>query len=77
MNLEPDVPRWSPEVLAENDFSALAQRQAEREAQRESDGAESRAEWAALNQQEQEARLAEQDAALEAEVAEMELEMDL
>jgi hypothetical protein len=71
-----DAPRWSPEVEAHNDFPAIAQRVAERDAQREADGATSREAWAALTPAEQKAELARQDAEHEAEVAEYEAEAE-
>lgn len=75
--IEADASRWSPEVLAYNDFPAIAERVAEREARREAEGAASRAAWAALAPAEQEAELARQDAEAEAEAdlhAEREIE---
>src|SRR5580698_9263583 len=57
---EAHASRWSPEVLAYNDFPAIAQRVAEREARREAEGAASRAAYAAMTPQEVEAKLAEQ-----------------
>jgi hypothetical protein len=70
MTPEPETPRWSPEVLAANDFPAIAERVAEREARREAEGAASRAAWAALTPAEQEAELARCDAEYEVEFAE-------
>jgi hypothetical protein len=69
--IEADASRWSPEVLAYNDFPAIAQRVAEREAQREAEGGASRAAWAAPTPAEQEAGLARQDAEYGARSAEL------
>jgi hypothetical protein len=64
---EAGTSRWSPEVGAYNDSPAIAQRVTEREAKLEAKGAASREAWAALTPAEQEAAMAEQDAARDAE----------
>jgi hypothetical protein len=64
-------------VLAYNDFPAIAQRVAEREARREAEGAASRDAWAALTPAEQEAELARQDAEYEAHSAQLAAEAEV
>jgi hypothetical protein len=74
--IEADASRWSPEVQAYNDFPAIDQRKAEREAQWEAEGAASRDAWAALTPAEQEAELARQDTEYEAHSAELAAEAE-